>query len=68
MKNSFFRNAAAVVLTAAVALPGFAAARGTADFSRFVAIGDSFGAGLEAGSLNERHQVVSWPAVIARHV
>ncbi len=66
MKKSFFRNAAAVVLTAAVALPGFAAARGKADFSRFVAIGDSYGAGLEAGSLNERHQVVSWPAVIAR--
>ncbi|MGZ7032968.1 MAG: SGNH/GDSL hydrolase family protein [Thermoanaerobaculia bacterium] len=65
MKNSFFRNAAAVVLTAAVALPGFAA-RGTANFSHFVVIGDSYGAGLEAGSLNEQHQVVSWPAVVAR--
>src|SRR5260370_1000517 len=42
------------------------AARGSADFTRFVAIGDSYGAGLESGSLNLNHQPFSWPAVIAR--
>ena len=66
MKKSILRIAAALVLTAAVALPGFAAARGTADFTRFVAIGDSFGAGFESASLNVNHQPFSWPAVIAR--
>src|SRR5437016_14632326 len=65
--NSFARIAAVALLAAAVAVPSFAA-RGTADFTRFVAIGDSYGAGFEAGSLNERHQVFSWPAVIARQV
>jgi lysophospholipase L1-like esterase len=48
-----------------VALPTFAA-RGNADFTRFVAIGDSYGAGIESGSLNLTHQPFSWPAIIAR--
>lgn len=56
---------AAAVLAVLVALPVFAA-RGSADFSRFVVIGDSYGAGVVSGSLNERHQPWSWPAIIAR--
>ena len=59
--------AAAVLIAALVASPVFAA-RGRADFSKFVALGDSYGAGVESSSLNERHQVWSWPAVIARQV
>lgn len=67
--RSFTRFAAVlllVVLAAAPAFAGTAPARGSADFTRFVVIGDSYGAGLESGSLNENHQVFSWPAVIAR--
>ncbi|HYC91739.1 MAG TPA: SGNH/GDSL hydrolase family protein [Thermoanaerobaculia bacterium] len=65
--NRFFRLAAAVAVTALLAVPSFAQ-RGSADFSEFVALGDSYGAGVVSGSLNERHQVWSWPAVIARQV
>ena len=63
MKKNILRIAASVALVFCVALPGFAA-RGTADFTRFVAIGDSFGAGFESASLNQNHQIFSWPAVI----
>ena len=63
----FVKLAAAVLIAALVAFPMFAA-RGTADFSRFVALGDSYGAGVESGSLNERHQVWSWPAILARQL
>ena len=59
--------AAAVAVAALLAVPSFAQ-RGSADFTRFVAIGDSYGAGVVSGSLNERHQPWSWPAVIARQV
>src|SRR5688572_22507425 len=59
--------AAAVLIAVLVAVPGFAA-RGVADFSRLVTLGDSYAAGVENGSLNERHQVWSWPAVLARQV
>ena len=62
------RIAAALTLVALVAVPMFAAARGKADFTRFVAIGDSYGAGVESGSLNVNHQPFSWPAIIARQV
>ena len=62
--NRNFRIAAAVLIAALVAVPMFAA-RGSADFTRFVALGDSYGAGFENASLNGRHQVWSWPAVIA---
>lgn len=61
------RIAAALALVALVAVPMFAA-RGSADFTRFVAIGDSYGAGVESGSLNVNHQPFSWPAIIARQV
>jgi lysophospholipase L1-like esterase len=65
--NRFTKLAAAVVVTALLAVPSFAQ-RGSADFTRFVALGDSYGAGVVSASLNERHQVWSWPAVIARQV
>lgn len=65
--NKHIRHAAAVLLAVVVAAPVFAA-RGSADFRNFVALGDSYGAGFESGGLNERHQVWSWPAVIARQV
>ena len=63
--NSFSRIAAAVAVVVFIAVPGFAA-RGDADFTTFVALGDSYGAGVSNGSLNERHQAFSWPAIIAR--
>jgi hypothetical protein len=66
--NRFMKLAAAVVVAVlVVALPA-SAQRGTADFSNLVALGDSYGAGVFSSSLNERHQVWSWPAVIARQV
>ena len=66
MKKNFLRIAATVAIAVAVALPGFAAARGKADFTRFVALGDSYGAGVSNNSLNVNHQQYSWPAIIAR--
>ena len=65
--RSFARIAATMLLVAAFAVPSFAA-RGSADFTRFVALGDSYGAGFEAGSLNQTHQPFGWPAIIARQV
>lgn len=62
--NSFSRIAAAL-LAVVIAVPAFAA-RGRADFTRFVALGDSYGAGVSNASLNERHQTYSWPAIVAR--
>src|SRR5215208_5133035 len=63
--KSVSRVAAVLVAVLLVAVPTFAA-RGRADFTVFVALGDSYGAGVESNSLNERHQPFSWPAVIAR--
>jgi hypothetical protein len=63
--NRTLIRAAVLLLIALLAVPIFAA-RGTADFTRFVAIGDSYGAGLTSGSLNMNHQPFSWPAVLAR--
>ncbi|HYI12626.1 MAG TPA: SGNH/GDSL hydrolase family protein [Thermoanaerobaculia bacterium] len=65
--NKHIRIAAAVLIAALVAVPMFAA-RGAADFSHLVVLGDSYGAGFESGSLNERHQPWSWGAVLARQV
>ena len=65
--RSFARIAATMSIIAALAVPSFAA-RGSADFTRFVALGDSYGAGFEAGSLNQNHQPFGWPAIIARQV
>ena len=66
--QSFARLAALLVLASMIALPGFAASRGSANFTNLVAIGDSYGAGYESNSLNERHQPYSWPAILARQV
>lgn len=65
--NRLFRIAALLALAAVVAVPSFAQ-RGSANFTKFVALGDSYGAGVVSSSLNERHQAWSWPAVIARQV
>lgn len=56
---------AALLLLAAAAIPAFAA-RGSADFTRYVALGDSYGAGFSNNSLVVSHQLWSYPAVIAR--
>lgn len=63
--NKYTKFAAAVVVAVVVALPSYAQ-RGSADFTRFVALGDSYGAGFQSNSLNERHQPWSWPAIVAR--
>lgn len=55
----------AIVL--ASALPALAA-RGEADFTRYVALGDSYGAGVSNGSIVISHQLWSYPSVIARQV
>jgi lysophospholipase L1-like esterase len=64
--NKIFKTAALVV-AAAIAMPIYAS-RGTANFSQLVILGDSYGAGYESGSLNERHQPYSWGAVLAKQV
>ena len=65
--NKHIRFAAAVLIAALVAVP-MLAQRGSADFSRLVILGDSYGAGFESGSLNERHQPWSWGSILARQV
>src|SRR5438128_6061757 len=57
----------ALLLIAFVAAP-LLAARGKADFTTFVALGDSFGVGVSNVGANITHQRFSWPAVIARQV
>jgi len=63
--NKYTKLAAAVAVATLVALPSFAQ-RGSADFTRFVVLGDSYGAGFQSNSLNERHQAWSWPGIVAR--
>jgi len=67
MNSRFARFAAAVAVAALVAVPVFAA-RGSADFSNLVAIGDSYGAGFQSAGLNQVHQVYGWPAILAKQV
>lgn len=62
-----FMKSAAVIVVAALALPIYAA-RGKADFTRLAILGDSYGAGYESGSLNERHQPFGWGTILARQV
>jgi len=64
--KTLIRFAAVATLVLLASAPAFAAARGSADFTRFVVLGDSYGAGFESGSLNQNHQQFSWPATIAR--
>jgi hypothetical protein len=63
--NRFAKLTAVTLLAALAAMPVFAA-RGTADFSRYVVIGDSYGAGTQNNSTNVNHQQWSYPAIIAR--
>ncbi len=67
MNSRFVKFAATLSLVALIAVPGFAA-HGTADFTRFVALGDSYGAGYQGGTLDINHQPYAWPAVIAKQV
>ena len=41
---------------------------GSADFSRFVAVGTSISAGYQSGGLVDRHQLRSFPALFAKQV
>jgi lysophospholipase L1-like esterase len=67
MNSRLLKLAAALSLVALIAVPSFAA-RGTATFTSFVAIGDSYGAGFQSAALNINHQPYGWPAVIAKQV
>jgi len=63
----FRRNLSiAFVLAVLVAVPAVAQNTGSADFSRFVALGDSLGAGFVSGGLVRGAQEDSVPALIAR--
>src|SRR6266542_2174412 len=42
------------------------AAAQTPSFTKYVALGDSYGAGFSAGCLVERNQKFSYPAILAR--
>lgn len=66
--KALIRFAAIAALALVVAVPTFAAARGSANFSQLVVLGDSYGAGVESGSLNQNHQQYSWGAQLARQV
>lgn len=66
MRSSFAKFAAAVALLTAV--PLFAAARGKADFTTFVTLGDSLTLGVTNNAAVDYHQMHSWPAVFARQV
>jgi len=63
-----FANYLVALLLATLFAPAVFAqnVRGQADFTRFVAIGDSYGAGVTSASLVFDHQVFSPPAIIAR--
>lgn len=62
------RFAVVIALMLVVAAPGFAAARGKADFSTFVTLGDSLTLGVSNQATVVTHQQFSWPAVLARQV
>jgi hypothetical protein len=57
---------AAAILAVLAAAP--AAAQTTPTFTKFVALGDSYGAGYSSGCLVERNQRYSIPATIARQI
>ena len=60
-------HVSALIVVTALAMPMYAA-RGKADFTTFVTLGDSFGVGVSNIGANITHQQNSWPAVIARQV
>jgi len=55
-----------MVVAAIAAAPAFAQDTGNADFSRFVALGDSLGAGFVSGGLVRGAQEDSVPALVAK--
>lgn len=67
-KSSLGRRSAVVfaLLGALVATGAFAQATGSADFTRYYALGDSLTAGFISGSLVDEVQRVSYPALIHR--
>ncbi|MGH9459406.1 MAG: SGNH/GDSL hydrolase family protein [Thermoanaerobaculia bacterium] len=67
MRRNHYRSLLAALALVAVALPTFAQ-RGSADFTRYVVIGDSYGAGVSNASVVISHQIWSYPSVIARQV
>ncbi|MEM7482629.1 MAG: SGNH/GDSL hydrolase family protein [Acidobacteriota bacterium] len=67
-KNLGIVAALAVTLLAALSLTGAALAQntGNADFTRYVAVGDSLTAGFASSGLHADVQALSYPALIAR--
>lgn len=65
IKAKTLRILATLAIASLVAVPSFAQ-RGSANFTKYVAIGDSLTAGYTNGSLVVTRQVNSYPAVIAR--
>jgi lysophospholipase L1-like esterase len=65
LRTKAFRLAGVVTLAALSAASAFAQ-RGSANFQRYVALGDSLTAGYQSSSLVATHQQYSYPAVIAR--
>jgi len=64
MTNTYLR-ALAIAILVILTLPA-AAARGKADFTKYVALGDSYGAGVVNSSLVETHQRVNYVALLAK--
>jgi lysophospholipase L1-like esterase len=67
MKRAKLRAvSAAAILALAAAVP--AAAQTTPNFTKYVALGDSYGAGYGAGCLVARHQAFSGPNILAKQL
>ncbi|MGK2859944.1 MAG: SGNH/GDSL hydrolase family protein [Thermoanaerobaculia bacterium] len=65
IKTKAINLTAVLALTMLTAAPVWAA-RGKADFTRYVALGDSYGAGVSSNALVDAHQRNGYVAVIAR--
>jgi lysophospholipase L1-like esterase len=64
IKTKAIRITAVLALALVAALPLWAA-RGKADFTRYVALGDSYGAGVSSNSMVDAHQKNGYVAVLA---
>ena len=65
IKTKALRITAVLALALVAALP-LSAARGRADFTRYVALGDSYGAGVSSNSMVDAHQRNGYVAVLAK--